>query len=127
MYQVDDLDTVVEITDMPRPDVGAPLPLVLADDYRLLLAYLVSERDPNWDGSYVNIISPDSEGMPVAVVKDGKVTVHTWDIALSHAEFVRRTLGALPDGAWVGTIRKTGGETMPFNSRTFYGNQLPAP
>jgi hypothetical protein len=63
----------------------------------------------------------------LAIVQDGKVTAHTWDIALSHAEFVRRTLGALPDGAWVGTIRKASGEVTPFNSRTFYGNQLPAP
>jgi hypothetical protein len=63
----------------------------------------------------------------LAVVKDGQVTAHTWDIALSHAEFVRRTLGELPAGAWVGTIRKANGEVMPFNSRTFYGNQLPAP
>jgi hypothetical protein len=63
----------------------------------------------------------------LAVVKDGQVTVHSWDIALSHAEFVRRTLGELPRGAWVGTIRKANGEVMPLNSRTFYGNQLPAP
>jgi hypothetical protein len=63
----------------------------------------------------------------LAIVNDGKVTVHSWDIALSHAEFVRRTLGALPVGAWVGTIRKADGEVTPFNSRTFYGNQLPAP
>jgi hypothetical protein len=63
----------------------------------------------------------------LAIVQDGKVTAHTWDIALSHAEFVRRTLGALPAGAWVGTIRKADGAVTPFNSRTFYGNQLPAP
>ena len=63
----------------------------------------------------------------LVIVKDGEVTVHTWDIALSHAEFVRRTLGELPEGAWVGTIRKAAGEVTPFNSRTFYGNQLPAP
>ncbi len=63
----------------------------------------------------------------LAIVRDGKVTAHTRDIALSHAEFVRRTLGQLPEGAWVGTIRKAGGEVTAFNSRTFYGNQLPAP
>ena len=63
----------------------------------------------------------------LAIVTDGKVTVHTWDIALSHAEFVRRTFGEFPDGAWVGTIRKADGQLMAFNSRTFYGNQLPAP
>jgi hypothetical protein len=63
----------------------------------------------------------------LAIVKDGAIAAHTRDIALSHAEFVRRTLGTLPAGVWVGTIRKTDGEVMPFNSRTFYGNQLPAP
>jgi len=69
MYPVDEQDTVVELTDAPRPDVGAPLPLVLADDYRLLLAYLLSEPDPNWDGTYVNVVSPDSEEMVVAVIR----------------------------------------------------------
>ncbi|MCI0639748.1 MAG: hypothetical protein L0Y72_18360 [Gemmataceae bacterium] len=63
----------------------------------------------------------------LAIVQDGKVVFHTWDIALSHAEFVRRSVGELPEGAWVGTIRKADGVVMAFNSRTFYGNQLPAP
>ena len=63
----------------------------------------------------------------LAVVLDGKVLVHTSDVSLSHAEFVRRTLGSLPRGAWVGTLRKSGGEVVVMNSRTFYGNQLPAP
>jgi hypothetical protein len=63
----------------------------------------------------------------LAIVQDGAVAAHTSDIALSHAEFVRRTMGTLPAGAWVGTIQKAGGEVTPFNSRTFYGNQLPAP
>jgi hypothetical protein len=62
----------------------------------------------------------------LAIVKDGTVTAHTRDIALSHAEFVRRSVGELPPGAWVGTIRKADGVVIPFNSRTFYGNQLPA-
>ena len=60
------------------------------------------------------------------IVQDGNV-MHTWDIALSHEEFVRRTVGELPAGAWVGSIRKGTGGLDIFNSRTFYGNQLPAP
>jgi hypothetical protein len=62
----------------------------------------------------------------LAIVQGNEVAAHTRDIALSHAEFVRRTTGSLPDGAWVGTIRKADGQVMAFNSRTFYGNQLPA-
>jgi hypothetical protein len=63
----------------------------------------------------------------LAIVQGGEVVAHTWDISLSHAEFVRRVVGELPSGAWVGTVRKADGEVTPFISRTFYGNQLPAP
>lgn len=63
----------------------------------------------------------------LASVRDGKVIAFTHDISLSHAEFVRRDLGELPDGAWVGTIRKVGRTIVAVNSRTFFGNQLPAP
>ena len=69
MYTVDERDVVVQMRGVPRPDVGAPLPVVLRDEWTLLLAYLVSEPDPNWDGTYVKIVSAESEGMPVAVVK----------------------------------------------------------
>ena len=63
----------------------------------------------------------------LAIAQAGQVVHYTPDIALSHAEFVRRAIGELPAGAWIGTIRKTAGEVNAFNSRTFYGNQLPAP
>jgi hypothetical protein len=63
----------------------------------------------------------------LASVQNGAMIAHTFDIALSHAEFVKRSLGRLPEGAWVGTIRKTGREVVAVNSKTFYGNQLPAP
>lgn len=62
----------------------------------------------------------------LASVKNGELIAHTFDVALSHAEFVRRSLGARPEGAWVGTIRKTGRLVIAINSKTFYGNQLPA-
>jgi hypothetical protein len=61
----------------------------------------------------------------LAVVRDGAVVAETRDVALSHAEFVHRSLGTLPEGAWVGTVRKAGGVVVALNSRTFYGNQLP--
>ena len=31
----------------------------------------------------------------LAIVQDGKVIAHTWNIALSHAEFVGQTFGRL--------------------------------
>lgn len=69
MYQTDARDKVEEIDNLPQPDSGAPLPLVVADDTGLLLAYRISEPDPNWDGSYATVKSADSEDEPIAVVQ----------------------------------------------------------
>jgi hypothetical protein len=69
VYEVDLLDTVVELRNAPRPDIGAPLPMLVCDEHCLLLAYLVSEPDPAWDGSYVTMVSPETEGMAVACVR----------------------------------------------------------
>ncbi len=67
MYQVHD-DRVIEIESAPRPDVGAPLPTVVGDEHRLLLAYIASVPDPDWDGTYVKVVSPESPNEPIAIV-----------------------------------------------------------
>ena len=36
-------------------DTGAPLPQLLVNDYRALLAFLVNVPDPAWDGTYVTV------------------------------------------------------------------------
>ena len=41
MVEIDGIDVVVEITDFPLQDVGAPMPIVLADDFDLFLAYFM--------------------------------------------------------------------------------------
>ena len=53
---------------------------------------------------------------------DGEV-VQVGNIALSHAEFVARTVGTPPEGAEVVTIGKSGGEVYALTSRTFIGSQ----
>jgi hypothetical protein len=63
----------------------------------------------------------------LASVLGDTVIGYTFDVALSHREFVTRELGTRPDGAWVGTIRKFDGRIVAVNSRTYYENQLPAP
>lgn len=42
-------------------DVGAPLPFLLCSDYRTFLTFYVDEPDPNWDGTYVNVVDPGSQ------------------------------------------------------------------
>jgi hypothetical protein len=51
-------------------DTGAPMPHLLTNDDKALLAFLVSEPDPNWDGSYVTVKSPaDESAEPLALVE----------------------------------------------------------
>lgn len=63
----------------------------------------------------------------LVMVKDGQVVHHSWNMSLPHVEFVRRSTGALPEGAWVGTVSKLEGEVMGISSKYFYDYQLPAP
>ena len=43
MYSVDERDKVIELEEVPQSSVGAPLPLVLSDEHKILLAYIVQE------------------------------------------------------------------------------------
>lgn len=59
------------------------------------------------------------------IVQNGKVTHYTPNVSLSHADFVKRSVGTLPEGAWVGSATKNDGYLTAINSYTFYQNQLP--
>ena len=65
--------------------------------------------------------------MLLAIAKGDKVTHYSGNLLLSHVEFVKRSVGILQDGAWVGTVHKAGGAIIAFNSKTFYGAEMPAP
>ena len=44
MYTVDERDRVVEIGDLPPSDAGAPEPIVIANEHRVLLAYRTADQ-----------------------------------------------------------------------------------
>lgn len=67
MYGVDDRDTVHPLADVPQSDTGAPCPALVSDEHRVLLAYLISEPDPNWDGSYARSVGPETVGAAAIV------------------------------------------------------------
>jgi hypothetical protein len=51
-------------------DGGVPMPHLLVNDHRALLAFLLNKPDPAWDGSYVTIKSPsDSQPEPLGLVE----------------------------------------------------------
>jgi hypothetical protein len=41
MYQVDDKDKVVELKDVPQFSVGSPMPILLCDEQKTYLSYLI--------------------------------------------------------------------------------------
>jgi hypothetical protein len=61
------------------------------------------------------------------MVKGGEVIHFTPNMGLPHSEFVKRATGQLPEGAWVGSVSKLGGEIAAITSKYFFGYQLPAP
>ena len=75
MYEVDSKDVVVELDDAPKSSVGAPIPVVLAGEHDVLLAYYL-DISAGWDGETIRSVSPDSEGEPVAIVKFAACTAH---------------------------------------------------
>lgn len=65
MYSVDERDKVIEIRTVPQSSVGAPLPIILSDEYRILLAYII-EGSPD---SSLDSIVPQREGEDFAVLE----------------------------------------------------------
>lgn len=54
----------------PAWDFGAPCPQVFTNGLKTFLIYMISEPDPNWDGSYTTQINPSSDTTyPLALVE----------------------------------------------------------
>lgn len=88
--------------DVPQSDVGAPLPAVIASETSLDLIYLVSDPDPEWDGTYVNVRSVESEVDLVAVIQFEHAYAHTFGPPNDEAFHGHRlaSRGVRPYSAW---------------------------
>ncbi len=67
MYDIDSKDRVVELKEFPQSSVGAPIPIVLASEHKVAVAYYLNNVPDNWDGSTVNVVGTDSKE-PLAIV-----------------------------------------------------------
>jgi hypothetical protein len=67
VYDVDSRDHVIPLSDIPQSSIGAPIPLVVANEHEALVAYLVDETGSEWDGMTVRIVGPASDA-PAALV-----------------------------------------------------------
>lgn len=100
---------------VPRPDVGAPLPAVVSDEHRVLLAYVLSEQDPNWDGTYAKPVSSDTPDQPVVVVRFDGPYCHTFgppnDEAftghpLAHRGLKRYSVSEVHHSSWIQSLAR---------------------
>jgi hypothetical protein len=102
MYSVGQQDTVVELKDVPQSDVGAPSPLVISSEHRLLLAYTIQEKQSEFNGRVLT--DADIAGLVerVALIEFERYRAYTLgapnDETLSGHPLYRRGLG--PYGAF---------------------------
>ncbi len=69
MYNIDEKDKVVEIEGIPQSSIGAPIPFIMSDEYRIILAYYLEETPPDWDGTSVRIVGLSTIDEPIALVQ----------------------------------------------------------
>ncbi len=69
MYSVDEKDRVIEVTDIPQSSVGAPLPIIMSDEFITVVAFYLQDTPDNWDGISVCVVSAETNGEPLALVK----------------------------------------------------------
>ena len=68
----------------PKWDTGAPTPQVFSNGHKTFLIYLISEPDPNWDGTYVTEIDNTSDTeYPLALVE---FSGHTFRFGIANDE-----------------------------------------
>ncbi len=69
-------DTVTTLDDLPQSSIGAPLPMVIATEHAVYVAYYRQVHDPDFDGTTCRVMTPDSDA-PVAIVAFKECYAHT--------------------------------------------------
>jgi hypothetical protein len=67
MYEIDERDRVVTIEGVPQSSAGAPEPLLIANEGRVILAYRVQSAEI-WQGENVRTYGTDGKE-PIAIVR----------------------------------------------------------
>ena len=110
MYQVDERDKVIELENVPPSSIGAPLPIALSDEHRILLGYIVEDQSSDWDGSDVRVVGPDTPGESLALVEFNSYSTFMFgapnDEAFSWHPLAKRglhpyTAFRIEDSSWV--------------------------
>ena len=132
MYQVDVRDRVVELKELRQSSVGAPIPLVLADENRVVLACYLQETSPEWDGSSVRLVDPVDSDEPIAIVRFDGCTAHMFgppnDEAFSGHPLAKRGLTPysvfeITDSSWIRILERMNSVHPNHNSIRFFADR----
>ena len=69
MYVSDGRDTIAALPAMPQSSVGAPLPVVLADEDQLMVAYLGEPLLDQSSTGVVHVVNPATQGQTIVLVE----------------------------------------------------------
>lgn len=69
-------DRVVKLDDVPQSSIGAPCPMIVADEHSLVVAFYLEDRPEDWDGKTVRVIDPTESAEPYALVSFERVYAH---------------------------------------------------
>ena len=116
MYQVDEKDRVIPLDDLPQSSVGAPIPLVIANEHRTVLAYYLEDQDPLWDGTTVRMLNAaTSDEEPIALVVFNQCYAHMFgppnDEAFAGHPLANRGVGPygifqIKESSWVRQLER---------------------
>ena len=62
-------DEVVVLKDIPQSSIGAPCPMIIADEHSLAVIFYLEVREEGWDGTTVRVVGQNSDGEPYAIVR----------------------------------------------------------
>ena len=132
MYEVDHLDKVIELKDVPQSSVGAPIPIVLAGEHDVLITYYLQDTPTDWDGTSVKIIDSETEDEPVAVVKFIQSYAHMFGAPneeafsghpLSDRGLEPFTVFKIENSSWLRKLEKMNSVHPYHNSESFMENK----
>ena len=69
MYTIDERDSVVKIEGFPQSSIGAPIPIVISDEFVAVVAFHLQDTPDDWDGKTIRIITVETEGEPIALAR----------------------------------------------------------
>ena len=132
MYRVDERDGVVELRDIPQSSVGAPLPLVLAKELRVVLAYYLQATPPGWDGTSARLVSSVDSDEPIAIVQFDRCRAHLFgppnDEAFSGHTLAGRGLTPyavfeVTDSSWIRALERMNSVHPNHDAKHFFAGK----